>query len=58
VSILQRPKNFSALREDVFCRFEFAGRSFEIEAVLENAYSISPTPAGCAPEWLALRAAL
>jgi hypothetical protein len=58
VRVLRQPKLFSALREDVFCRFEFAGRTFEIDAFLENAYCISPMPAGCVPELLMLRAAL
>lgn len=53
--MLQRPKFFSALRENVFCRFEFAGGLFDIDAVFENTCFISPKPAGCAPELLALQ---
>ena len=58
VRIVQGPIWLSALREDIFCRFDYEGRQFMAEAIDERAFSIGPARTGCVEELGPIRNAL
>ena len=60
VQMTQMPTFFSWLKDEPFCRFEFNGRRFAIEAVwpIGRRFEITPEPCGCVPEILTIREAL
>ena len=60
VRLQQTPGFFSWLVDRPFCRFEYNGIQFVIEAEWPafKAFTISPDPRGCKPETLEIKMAL
>ena len=60
VQLSHHPGWFSWLADRPFCRFEYKGVQFAVEAEWPafNVFSIAPDPGGCKPETLEIKAAL